>query len=149
MATTEIKDTFYKLINLVSKEITDDLINNTLRGDSMFKTILAAYNLHQIDTCYDPQRIYNVEEKEDVIYCLKEYNVTMAQMVDIFTNANVNTPYFTFTQDNDKPVVFETINQLKEKLINEMKYVITHIFIFKNDSVVYKEIFKEYVGTLF
>ena len=121
MATTEIKDTFYKLINLVSKEITDDLINNTLRGDSMFKTILAAYNLHQIDTCYDPQRIYNVEEKEDVIHCLKEYNVTMAQMVDIFTNANVNTPYFTFTQDNDKPVVFKTINQLKEKLINEMK----------------------------
>lgn len=149
MATTEIKDTFYKLINLVSKEITDDLTNNTLRGDSMFNTILAAYNLHQIDTCYDAERIYNIEEKEDVIHCLKEYNVTMAQMVDIFTNANVNTPYFTFTQDNDKPVVFETINQLKEKLINEMKYVITHIFVYKNDSVVYKEIFKEYVGTLF
>lgn len=149
MSTTEIKDTFYKLINLVSKEITDDLTNNTLRGDSMFNTILAAYNLHQIDTCYDAERIYNIEEKEDVIHCLKEYNVTMAQMVDIFTNANVNTPYFTFTQDNDKPVVFETINQLKEKLINEMKYVITHIFVYKNDSVVYKEIFKEYVGTLF
>lgn len=70
-------------------------------------------------------------------------------MVDIFTNANVNTPYFTITQDNDKPVVFETINQLKEKLINEMKYVITHIFVFKNDSAVYKKIFKEYVATLF
>ena len=149
MATTEIKDTFYKLINLVSKEITDDLKNNTLRGDSMFKTILAAYNLYMINTCYDPQCIYNIEEKEDVIYCLKEYNVTMAQMVDIFTNANVNTPYFTFTQDNDKPVVFETINQLKEKLIKKMKYIITHIFVYENDSVVYKDIFKEYVGTLF
>ena len=149
MATTEIKDTYYKLINLVSKEITDDLMNNTLRGNSMFKTIIAAYNLHQIDTCYDPQRIYNVEEKEDVIHCLKEYNVTMAQMVDIFTNANVNTPYFTFTQDDDRPMVFKTINQMKEKLINEMKYVITHIFVFKNDSQVYKDIFKEYVGTLF
>ena len=149
MATTEIKDTFYKLINLVSKEITDDLKNNTLRGDSMFKTILAAYNLYMINTCYDPQCIYNIEEKEDVIYCLKEYNVTMAQMVDIFTNANVNTPYFTFAEENYKPVVFETINQLKEKLIKKMKFVITHIFVYENDSVVYKEIFKEYVGTLF
>ena len=149
MATTEIKDTFYKLINLVSKEITDDLKNNTLRGDSMFKTILAAYNLYMINTCYDPQCIYNIEEKEDVIYCLKEYNVTMAQMVDIFTNANVNTPYFTFAEENYKPVVFETINQLKEKLIKKMKYIITHIFVYENDSVVYKEIFKEYVGTLF
>ena len=149
MATTEIKDTFYKLINLVSKEITDDLKNNTLRGDSMFKTILAAYNLYMINTCYDPQCIYNIEEKEDVIYCLKEYNVTMAQMVDIFTNANVNTPYFTFAEENYKPVVFETINQLKEKLIKKMKYIITHIFVYENDSVVYKDIFKEYVGTLF
>ena len=149
MATTEIKDTFYKLINLVSKEITDDLRNNTLRGDSMFKTILAAYNLYMINTCYDPQCIYNIEEKEDVIYCLKEYNVTMAQMVDIFTNANVNTPYFTFAEENYKPVVFKTINQLKEKLIKKMKFVITHIFVYENDSVVYKEIFKEYVGTLF
>ena len=149
MATTEIKDTFYKLIDLVSKEITDDLKNNTLRGDSMFKTILAAYNLYMINTCYDPQCIYNIEEKEDVIYCLKEYNVTMAQMVDIFTNANVNTPYFTFAEENYKPVVFETINQLKEKLIKKMKFVITHIFVYENDSVVYKEIFKEYVGTLF
>ena len=149
MATTEIKDTFYKLIDLVSKEITDDLRNNTLRGDSMFKTILAAYNLYMINTCYDPQCIYNIEEKEDVIYCLKEYNVTMAQMVDIFTNANVNTPYFTFAEENYKPVVFETINQLKEKLIKKMKYIITHIFVYENDSVVYKEIFKEYVGTLF
>ena len=149
MATTEIKDTFYKLIDLVSKEITDDLKNNTLRGDSMFKTILAAYNLYMINTCYDPQCIYNIEEKEDVIYCLREYNVTMAQMVDIFTNANVNTPYFTFAEENYKPVVFETINQLKEKLIKKMKFVITHIFVYENDSVVYKEIFKEYVGTLF
>ena len=149
MATTEIKDTFYKLINLVSKEITDDLKNNTLRGDSMFKTILAAYNLYMINTRYDPQCIYDIEEKEDVIYCLKEYNVTMAQMVDIFTNADVNTPYFTFAEENYKPVVFETINQLKEKLIKKMKYVITHIFIYENDSVVYKDIFKEYVGTLF
>ena len=149
MATTEIKDTFYKLINLVSKEITDDLKNNTLRGDSMFKTILAAYNLYMTNTCYDPQCIYNIEEKEDVIYCLKEYNVTMAQMVDIFTNANVNTPYFTFAEENYKPVVFKTINQLKEKLIKKMKFVITHIFVYENDSVVYKEIFKEYVGTLF
>ena len=149
MATTEIKDTFYKLINLVSKEITDDLKNNTLRGDSMFNTILAAYNLYMINTCYDPQCIYNIEEKEDVIYCLKEYNVTMAQMVDIFTNANVNTPYFTFAEENYKPVVFKTINQLKEKLIKKMKFVITHIFVYENDSVVYKEIFKEYVGTLF
>ena len=149
MATTEIKDTFYKLIDLVSKEITDDLKNNTLRGDSMFKTILAAYNLYMINTCYDPQCIYNIEEKEDVIYCLKEYNVTMAQMVDIFTNANVNTPYFTFAEENYKPVVFETINQLKEKLIKKMKYIITHIFVYENDSVVYKNIFKEYVGTLF
>ena len=149
MATTEIKDTFYKLIDLVSKEITDDLKNNTLRGDSMFKTILAAYNLYMINTCYDPQCIYNVEEKEDVIYCLKEYNVTMAQMVDIFTNANVNTPYFTFAEENYKPVVFKTINQLKEKLIKKMKFVITHIFVYENDSVVYKDIFKEYVGTLF
>ena len=149
MATTEIKDTFYKLIDLVSKEITDDLKNNTLRGDSMFKTILAAYNLYMINTCYDPQCIYNIEEKEDVIYCLKEYNVTMAQMVDIFTNANVNTPYFTFAEENYKPVVFKTINQLKEKLIKKMKFVITHIFVYENDSVVYKEIFKEYVGTLF
>ena len=149
MATTEIKDTFYKLIDLVSKEITDDLRNNTLRGDSMFKTILAAYNLYMTNTCYDPQCIYNIEEKEDVIYCLKEYNVTMAQMVDIFTNANVNTPYFTFAEENYKPVVFKTINQLKEKLIKKMKFVITHIFVYENDSVVYKEIFKEYVGTLF
>lgn len=149
MATTEIKDTFYKLIDLISKEITDDLKNNTLRGDSMFKTILAAYNLYMINTCYDPQCIYDIEEKEDVIYCLKEYNVTMAQMVDIFTNADVNTPYFTFAEENYKPVVFETINQLKEKLIKKMKYVITHIFIYENDSVVYKDIFKEYVGTLF
>ena len=149
MATTEIKDTFYKLINLVSKEITDDLKNNTLRGDSMFKTILAAYNLYMINTRYDPQCIYDIEEKEDVIYCLKEYNVTMAQMVDIFTNADVNTPYFTFAEENYKPVVFETINQLKEKLIKKMKFVITHIFVYENDSVVYKEIFKEYVGTLF
>lgn len=149
MATTEIKDTFYKLIDLVSKEITDDLKNNTLRGDSMFKTILAAYNLYMINTCYDPQCIYDIEEKEDVIYCLKEYNVTMAQMVDIFTNADVNTPYFTFAEENYKPVVFETINQLKEKLIKKMKYVITHIFIYENDSAVYKDIFKEYVGTLF
>lgn len=149
MATTEIKDTFYKLINLVSKEITDDLKNNTLRGDSMFKTILAAYNLYMINTCYDPQCIYDIEEKEDVIYCLKEYNVTMAQMVDIFTNADVNTPYFTFAEENYKPLVFETINQLKEKLIKKMKFVITHIFVYENDSVVYKEIFKEYVGTLF
>lgn len=149
MATTEIKDTFYKLIDLVSKEITDDLKNNTLRGDSMFKTILAAYNLYMINTCYDPQCIYDIEEKEDVIYCLKEYNVTMAQMVDIFTNANVNTPYFTFGEDNWKPVVFESINQLKEKLIKKMKFVITHIFVYENDSVVYKDIFKEYVGTLF
>ena len=70
-------------------------------------------------------------------------------MVDIFTNANVNTPYFTFAEENYKPVVFETINQLKEKLIKKMKYVITHIFIYENDSVVYKDIFKEYVGTLF
>ena len=149
MTTTEIKDTFYKLIGLVSKEITDDLRNNTLRGDSMFKTILAAYNLYMTNTCYDPQCIYNIEEKEDVIYCLKEYNVTMAQMVDIFTNANVNTPYFTFAEENYKPVVFKTINQLKEKLIKKMKFVITHIFVYENDSVVYKEIFKEYVGTLF
>ena len=149
MATTEIKDTFYKLIDLVSKEITDDLKNNTLKGDSMFKTILAAYNLYMTNTCYDPQCIYNIEEKEDVIYCLKEYNVTMAQMVDIFTNANVNTPYFTFAEENYKPVVFKTINQLKEKLIKKMKYIITHIFVYENDSVVYKEIFKEYVGTLF
>ena len=149
MATTEIKDTFYKLIDLVSKEITDDLKNNTLKGDSMFKTILAAYNLYMTNTCYDPQCIYNIEEKEDVIYCLKEYNVTMAQMVDIFTNANVNTPYFTFAEENYKPVVFKTINQLKEKLIKKMKFVITHIFVYENDSVVYKEIFKEYVGTLF
>ena len=149
MTTTEIKDTFYKLIDLVSKEITDDLRNNTLRGDSMFKTILAAYNLYMTNTCYDPQCIYNIEEKEDVIYCLKEYNVTMAQMVDIFTNANVNTPYFTFAEENYKPVVFKTINQLKEKLIKKMKFVITHIFVYENDSVVYKEIFKEYVGTLF
>ena len=149
MATTEIKDTFYKLIDLVSKEITDDLRNNTLRGDSMFKTILAAYNLYMINTCYDPQCIYNIEEKEDVIYCLKEYNVTMAQMVDIFMNADVNTPYFTFAEENYKPVVFKTINQLKEKLIKKMKFVITHIFVYENDSVVYKEIFKEYVGTLF
>ena len=149
MATTEIKDTFYKLIDLVSKEITDDLRNNTLRGDSMFKTILAAYNLYMTNTCYDPQCIYDIEEKEDVIYCLKEYNVTMAQMVDIFTNANVNTPYFTFAEENYKPVVFKTINQLKEKLIKKMKFVITHIFVYENDSVVYKEIFKEYVGTLF
>ena len=149
MATTEIKDTFYKLIDLVSKEITDDLKNNTLRGDSMFKTILAAYNLYMINTCYDPQCIYNIEEKEDVIYCLKEYNVTMAQMVDIFMNADVNTPYFTFAEENYKPVVFKTINQLKEKLIKKMKFVITHIFVYENDSVVYKEIFKEYVGTLF
>ena len=149
MATTEIKDTFYKLIDLVSKEITDDLKNNTLRGDSMFKTILAAYNLYMTNTCYDPQCIYDIEEKEDVIYCLREYNVTMAQMVDIFTNANVNTPYFTFAEENYKPVVFKTINQLKEKLIKKMKFVITHIFVYENDSVVYKEIFKEYVGTLF
>ena len=149
MTTTEIKDTFYKLIDLVSKEITDDLKNNTLRGDSMFKTILAAYNLYMTNTCYDPQCIYDIEEKEDVIHCLKEYNVTMAQMVDIFMNANVNTPYFTFAEENYKPLVFKTINQLKEKLIKKMKFVITHIFVYENDSVVYKEIFKEYVGTLF
>ena len=142
-------ETMNKLITLISNEINADMRNNTTRGKLIFPTILAAYNIYKEDTHDGVDYIFNITDNNDVICCLKcGDTTTMAELAEIFNKENC-TPFFMFGQNYDKPKVFKNIEELKEKLISEMKYIITHIFIFRNTTDIYQTIINEYVGTLF
>ena len=153
---TEIKETTLKLIKLVSNAIVEDLKDNSssvLDVDDIIDTMLKAYNMWQEDTHDGVDYIFNINNKDDVIYLLQNCkNIQVRDISSLYINQynNNGTPYFRYGQNYEyHPKVLMSMKQLKTQLIDNTEWVITHLFLFANNTDTYHKIFNMYIGNLF
>ena len=153
---TEIKETTLKLIKLVSNAIVEDLKDNSssvLDVDDIIDTMLEAYNMWQEDTHDGVDYIFNINNKDDVIYLLQNCkNIQVRDISSLYINQynNNGTPYFRYGQNYEyHPKVLMSMKQLKTQLIDNTEWVITHLFLFANNTDTYHKIFNMYIGNLF
>ncbi len=153
---TEIKETTLKLIKLVSNAIVEDLKDNSgsvLDVDDIIDTMLEAYNMWQEDTHDGVDYIFNINNKDDVIYLLQnDKNIQVRDISSLYINQynNNGTPYFRYGQNYEyHPKVLMSMKQLKTQLIDNAEWVITHLFLFANNTDTYHKIFNMYIGNLF
>ena len=153
---TEIKETTLKLIKLVSNAIVEDLKDNSssvLDVDDIIDTMLKAYNMWQEDTHDGVDYIININNKDDVIYLLQNgKNIQVRDISSLYINQynNNGTPYFRYGQNYEyHPKVLMSMKQLKTQLIDNAEWVITHLFLFANNTDTYHKIFNMYIGNLF
>lgn len=153
---TEIKETTLKLIKLVSNAIVEDLKDNSssvLYVDDIIDTMLKAYNMWQEDTHDGVDYIFNINNKDDVIYLLQnDKNIQVRDISSLYINQynNNGTPYFRYGQNYEyHPKVLMSMKQLKTQLIDNAEWVITHLFLFANNTDTYHKIFNMYIGNLF
>ena len=149
-----IKETTLKLIKLVSNAIIEDLKDNSgnvQNQDDILNTMLEAYNMWQEDTHDGVDYIFNINNKKDVICILQDDNMQVRDISSLYINQfNSNgTPYFRYGQNYEKPKVFTSMESLKEQLIDNTEWVITHLFLFANNTDIYHKLFNMYIGTLF
>ena len=153
---TEIKETTLKLIKLVSNAIVEDLKDNSssvLDVDDIIGTMLEAYNMWQEDTHDGVDYIFNINNKDDVIYLLQNCkNIQVRDISSLYINQynNNGTPYFRYGQNYEyHPKVLMSMKQLKTQLIDNAEWAITHLFLFANNTDTYHKIFNMYIGNLF
>lgn len=116
----------------------------------IFPTILKAYNMWQEDTQDGVDYIFDITNKQDVIDLLKG-DLSVGGITSIYNGQEhqAHTRYFRYGQNYELPMAFRTMNELKEYLAKETKWVIIHLFLFGNETEEYKTIFDMYVGKLF
>ena len=115
--------------------------------------MLEAYNLWQEDTHDGVDYIFNINNKDDVIYLLQnDKNIQVRDISSLYINQynNNGTPYFRYGQNYEyHPKVLMSMKQLKTQLIDNAEWVITHLFLFANNTDTYHKIFNMYIGNLF
>mgnify|MGYP003473211764 FL=1 len=153
---TEIKETTLKLIKFVSNAIVEDLKDNSgsvLDIDDIIDTMLEAYNMWQEDTHDGVDYIFNINNKDDVIFFFFfDKNIQVSDISSLYINQynNNGTPYFRYGQNYEyHPKVLMSMKQLKTQLIDNAEWVITHLFLFANNTDTYHKIFNMYIGNLF
>ena len=152
---TESKETTLELIKLVASAIVEDLKDNSssvLDVDDIIGTMLEAYNMWQEDTHDGVDYIFNINNKDDVIYLLQNCkNIQVRDISSLYINQynNNGTPYFRYGQNYENPKVLMSMKQLKTQLIDNAEWVITHLFLFANNTDTYHKIFNMYIGNLF
>lgn len=133
--------------NIIAHELMDDNDPNNMK---IFPTFLKAYNMWQEDTQDGVDYIFDITDKQDVIDLLKgDFSVGGITSIYNGQEHQAHTRYFRYGQNYELPMAFRTMKELKEYLAKETKWVIIHLFLFRNDTEEYKTIFDIYVGKLF
>lgn len=148
-----IKETTLKLIKLISKEIENDLMDNSgsvIDQDKLFDTMLKAYNMWQEDTHDGVDYIFDINNKQDTI-CLLQGDLKVSDISSLYINQfnQNNTPYFVYGVNYEKPKVFKSMQEVKIQLADNTEWIMTHLFLFANKTDIYQTLFDRYVGELF
>lgn len=148
---SEIKETTDKLIGLVAKAIKHDM--KDFHNPSLMvvlPTMLMAHNMWQEDTNDGVDYIFDITNKQDVI-CLLQGDLTVNAIASLYNGqqSQLYTRYFRYGQNYELPTPFKTMEEITEYLADNALWIITHLFLFRNETKECKTIFNLYIGKLF
>lgn len=116
--------------------IVNDLSNSS--DDSIFTTLLDAYNRYQVDENDSADYIFNTDNKDDIICCLnKGLSIDDLHTLINFRN-NVNKCYYMFgynykvmNKDEVKDIIFHVLGEIIKKVLT-YPYVKEYRVIYNN-----------------
>lgn len=152
----DIKETTLKLIKLVSTAIANDITDeDNLNGMEVLKTMVKAHNMWQEDTQDGVDYIFDILNKKDVIYLLQG-DLNVGDIATLYKGQEYNgrgyqkhTRYFRYGQNYPLPTPFNTMEKIRNYLADNAEWIITHLFLFRNNTEEYQTIFNNYIGKLF
>ena len=119
-----MEKTIYTLVQKIAEAIKKDIdfeSNNVEAKDTALMTLLAAYNRYQEDERDGVDYIFNIEDKQDLMDCIKG-GMTAQQLASLCVRCEkYDSKYFFFGVNHETPEVIPK-NGIKSLLLDEMEY---------------------------
>ena len=138
-----------KVINTLIEKVKNEIIYDTrnpytAHGHEVLMELLAAYNYYQETEPDGVNYIFDIENNDDVICCMKG-GMTSKEVFDLYSaSLSTHTKYFYYGYNNGARQI-STMDELRTNIIAWLDTIVTYVIAFPYDDKSYCAIYTRYI----